>query len=50
MYIVQFNDGRTMSVPGGEARFWAWMSMEYIVCNVYRVGGGAIMLSPFDIN
>jgi hypothetical protein len=48
MYIVQFNDGRLMTVPGGEAKFWAWMSMEYIICNVYRAGH-SILLSPFDI-
>jgi len=49
MYIVQFNDGRVMNVPGGEAKFWAWTSMEYSTCNVYKQGGSMILLGPFDI-
>lgn len=40
-YIVQFNDGRVMhNIPKGEAKFWLWLSMEYITCNVYEANGG----------
>ena len=49
MYIVQFNDGRTMTVPSGEAKFWAWVSMDFILCNVFKERGTCIPLSPFDI-
>jgi len=49
MYIVQFNDGRPMTVPMGEARFWAWVGLEYITCNVFKQGGNGTPLSPFDI-
>lgn len=48
MFVVQFNDGRVMQVPSGEAKFWAWMSFNYITCNVYR-RGGCVLLAPFDI-
>lgn len=50
MWIVQHNDGRISHVHHkGEARFWAWLSMDMIVCNVYKVGGSMMCLSPFDI-
>ena len=49
MFIIQHNDGRTFTVDHkGEARFWAWLSLDMIVCNVYRRGGSGL-LSPFDI-
>lgn len=41
MYIVQFNDGRTMVVPSGEAKMWALLSWELISCNVYHFSGGS---------
>lgn len=49
-YVVVFNDGRAMwGIPSGEAKFWAWMSMDYVHCNVYAEGGDGLSLTPFDI-
>lgn len=48
-YIVLFNDFRSLTVPKGEARFWAWLSMEAFDCNVFLVGGTPYPLTPFDI-
>lgn len=41
MYIVQFNDGRLLQVPSGEAKMWALLSWELISCNVYHANGGS---------
>ena len=49
VYIVQFNDGRVINVPSGEAKFWALMSFEACSCNVYRQGGNMQLLAPTDI-
>ena len=48
-YIVLFNDWRELVVPKGEARFWAWLSMEASNCNVFKIGGAHFPLTPFDI-
>lgn len=51
MYVIQRNDGSTWETKfTGEARFWAWMSMEFCNCNVYKLGGSGLMLTPFDIH
>lgn len=50
IYIIQRNDGSTWQTRfKGEARFWAWISMDYIEGNVYLQGGSGMCLSPFDI-
>ncbi len=48
-FIVQFNDGSTLTVPRGEAQMWAMLSVNAFNCNVYRVGGGAIPLNPCEV-
>jgi hypothetical protein len=50
IYVIQRNDGSTWETRfKGEARLWAWMSMEFLSCNVYQQGGSMQLLSPFDI-
>ena len=45
MFIVQFNDGRTLhNVPQGEARMWLLLSTEVISCNVYAAQGSGTPL------
>jgi hypothetical protein len=49
MYIIQYNDGRVMNTDcKAEAKFYAWLSHEMIICNVYKKGGGMALLSPYD--
>lgn len=49
-WIVQHNDGRCFNVyHKNEARFWAWLSMEMIVCNVYASNGNGYTVSPCEI-
>lgn len=48
MYTIQFNDGRISRTDViGEARFYAWLSIDYSICNVFKTGG-CILLSPYD--
>lgn len=50
LFIIQRNDGSTWETRfKGEARFWAWIGMDYSLCNVYQQGGSMMCLSPFDI-
>lgn len=46
-FIILFNDGRTLTVPRGEAQMWLMVSEYAFNCNVFVAGGGAIPLFGF---
>ena len=49
-YIIQRNDGSTWTTKNkGEAIFWAMISLNFSLCNVYKMGGSGVLLSPYDI-
>ena len=51
-YIVVFQNASTVSqilVPPGEARFWAFLSVNAFNCNVYEAAGAPLPLCPTDI-
>jgi hypothetical protein len=49
-YVIQQNDGRVRETDNKvEARFWAWLSMAYHLCNVYLAAGAPTPLWPSDI-
>lgn len=49
-WILQHNDGRISNIYNKpEARFWAWISYEFILCNVYVLNGDGRTLLPCEI-